>query len=118
MGAVLHLAAFFRSPDEAQVRATNDEGTLALAQAAIQAGVQRFIFTSTSLVYSTKPGHLAQEDDTVQPTQAYPASKVAAERALLALNQNANLGLRILRLAFVYGEGDPHLEEGLAWFRN
>jgi hypothetical protein len=26
--------------------------------------------------------------------------------------------VRILRLAFVYGDGDPHLTEGLHWFRN
>jgi nucleoside-diphosphate-sugar epimerase len=28
------------------------------------------------------------------------------------------LGLRIVRLAFVYGEDDPHLQEGMRWFRN
>ncbi|CAN5417290.1 N/A [soil metagenome] len=116
--AIIHLAAFFRSPDEAQVHAVNDEGTLALAHAAIQAGVQRFVFTSTNLVYSYQPSHLACEEDIVQPSQAYPASKVAAERTLLELNKSTKLGLRILRLAFVYGEGDPHLAEGLAWFRN
>jgi nucleoside-diphosphate-sugar epimerase len=118
MDAIIHLAAFFRSPDEAQVRAVNDEGTVALARAAIQAGVPRFVFTSTNLVYGSTQGGPAHEDDAVQPVQAYPASKVAAEQALLALNQGTKLGLRILRLAFVYGEGDPHLAEGLTWFRN
>jgi nucleoside-diphosphate-sugar epimerase len=28
------------------------------------------------------------------------------------------LGLRIVRLAFVYGEGDPHLAESLRWARD
>jgi hypothetical protein len=26
--------------------------------------------------------------------------------------------MRIIRLAFVYGEGDPHLQEGVQWLRN
>ncbi len=36
----------------------------------------------------------------------------------MELFHTKRLGLRIVRLAFVYGEGDPHLQEGLQWFRN
>src|SRR2546421_562089 len=43
----------------------------------------------------------------------YPQSKAAAERALLDLHHDGGLGLRIVRLAFVYGDGDPHLAEWL-----
>lgn len=115
--AVVHLAAFFRSRDEAQVRAITADGTIALAQAAILAGVPRFVFASTNLVYGPGRGRPAREEDEPQPAQTYPISKVAAERALNDLHQTHGIGLRILRLAFVYGEGDPHLEEGLRWFR-
>jgi nucleoside-diphosphate-sugar epimerase len=118
VGAVVHLAAFFRSTDEAQVQAITADGTVALAQAAAQAGIDRFVFVSTNLVYGPGRGRPAREDDEPQPSQTYPISKVAAERALGEMNRQHGLGLRILRLAFVYGEGDPHLQEGLRWFRD
>jgi nucleoside-diphosphate-sugar epimerase len=115
--AVVHLAAFFRSADAAQVRAITADGTRALALATIQAGIRRFVFASTNLVYGHGRGRPAREDDEPQPVLPYPLSKVTAERALSDLHQAHGFGLRILRLAFVYGEGDPHLEEGLTWFR-
>jgi nucleoside-diphosphate-sugar epimerase len=37
-------------------------------------------------------------------------SKAAAERELLRLHRDEGLPVRIVRLAFVYGEGDPHLD--------
>src|SRR5512143_1006132 len=48
---VIHLAAFFRGATEEQARAANYDGTLALAQRALKAGVDQFIFVSTNLVY-------------------------------------------------------------------
>jgi nucleoside-diphosphate-sugar epimerase len=110
---IVHLAAFFRDASPAQAQAANVEGSLALAQAARQAGVSRFIYASTNLVYGPGRGRPAQEDDQPQPpsSSAYPMSKRLAEQALLALDLN----LCILRLAFVYGEGDPHLVEAVRW---
>jgi nucleoside-diphosphate-sugar epimerase len=112
--AVLHLAAFFRGATPEQALATNLEGTLNLARAALAAGVPRFVFVSTSLVYGPGRGRPAREDDALPPEagpRAYPASKIAAERSLGALHRERGLGLRTLRLAFVYGEVDPHLAE-------
>ena len=42
-------------------------------------------------------------------------SKLAAERFLLALD---GLDVRVLRLPFVYGDGDPHIAEGVALMRD
>jgi nucleoside-diphosphate-sugar epimerase len=111
--AIVHLAAFFRGASPAQTRAANVEGTLALAQAAQQAGVSRFVYASTNLVYGSGRGRPAREEDQPQPSpdSAYPQTKRLAEQALQALN----LDLCILRLAFVYGEGDPHLAEAARW---
>jgi len=107
--AVVHCAAFFRGATAEQAHATNDLGTRHLASAAAQsASVKRFIFTSTGLVYGSTGGRLASEDDACAPTVAYPVSKLAAERYLLALE---GLDVRVLRLPFVYGDGDPHIEE-------
>jgi nucleoside-diphosphate-sugar epimerase len=111
--AIVHLAAFFRGASPAQAQAANVEGTLALAHAAQQAGVSRFIYTSTNLVYGPSCGRPAREEDQPQPSpdSAYPQTKRLAEQALQALD----LDLCILRLAFVYGEGDPHLAEAARW---
>jgi nucleoside-diphosphate-sugar epimerase len=111
--AIIHLAAYFRGASPAQAQAANVEGSLALAQAARQAGISRFIYASTNLVYGPSRGRPARERDQPQPppSSAYPMTKRAAEQALLALDLN----LCILRLAFVYGEGDPHLAEAARW---
>ena len=108
--AVVHCAAFFRGATPEQAQAVNDLGTQHLASAARAASVKRFIFTSTGLVYGPTGDRLAQEDDPCAPTAAYPESKLAAERFLLALE---GLDVHVLRLPFVYGDGDPHIEEAV-----
>lgn len=115
---VVHLAAFFRGVDQERTRATNEEGALALATASLAAGVERFVFTSTNLVYGPGCGRPAREDDRLQPRSTYPQTKVAAEQALLELSRTQGLGVRILRLAFVYGENDPHVAEFLPRMRD
>jgi nucleoside-diphosphate-sugar epimerase len=109
--AVVHLAAFFRGATPAQAWDVNMAGTRHLAQAAIDAGVPRFIFISTNLVYGPGRGRPAIEDDMPRPQGGYPAGKAEAEQALGEMYQANGLGLRVLRLAFVYGDGDPHLAE-------
>ena len=111
---VVHCAAFFRGATAEQAQAVNDLGTQHLAHAARAAAVKRFIFTSTGLVYGPSGGRLAQEDDPCAPTAAYPQSKLAAERFLLALE---GLDVRVLRLPFVYGDGDPHIAEAIPMLR-
>lgn len=116
--AVVHLAAFFRGASPEDAYAVNLIGTVALAHAALEAGGTRFIYTSTNLVYGAGQDRRFCEADAPNPSSPYPESKASSERALLELHRSSGLGLRILRLAFVYGDGDPHLAEGLQWFRN
>lgn len=114
MDAVIHLAALFRTfTDNEGIVKTNHEGTVTLANAAIAAGVKRFIFASTGNVYSPGYGHPAKEDDVVNinDPRAYSSSKVAAEGELLALHKEKGFDVRILRLPFVYGDKDPHIAE-------
>lgn len=112
--AVVHCAAFFRGATPEQAHAVNDLGTRHLASAARDASVKRFIFISTGLVYGSNGGRLAAEDDPCAPTAAYPVSKLAAERFLFSLD---GLDVRVLRLPFVYGDGDPHIEEAVPMMR-
>ena len=113
--AVVHCAAFFRGATPEQAHAVNDVGTQHLAHAARAARVRRFVFTSTGLVYGSNGGRLAREDDPCAPTAAYPVSKLAAERFLLAVE---GLDVRVLRLPFVYGDGDAHIAEAIPMMRS
>ncbi|MEK4849077.1 NAD(P)-dependent oxidoreductase [Paenibacillus sp. FSL H7-0756] len=114
---VVHLAAQFRGVDEQTTRTANIDGAVALARAALDAAVPRFVFASTNHVYG--PGEYSRpsrEEDELRPAFAYPQSKAEAEAALLALHREQGLGLRIIRLPFVYGERDPHITEALPYF--
>lgn len=112
--AVVHCAAFFRGATPEQAHAVNDVGTQHLANAARAEAVKRFVFTSTGLVYGSTGGELVNEDSPCAPTEAYPVSKLAAERFLLSVE---GLDVRVLRLPFVYGDGDPHIEEVVPFMR-
>jgi nucleoside-diphosphate-sugar epimerase len=74
------------------VASVDADTTLRLGEAALEAGVQRFLFAGTTVVCG--PGG-----------EGEPAT--AVERALLGLHRDGGLGVRIVRLAAVYGEGDP-----------
>jgi len=114
--AVVHTAAQFRGGISEEVaRTVNLDATIALAKAALEAGVTRFVFTSTSNVYrGINVDRPCREDDILIPaTEIYPKTKIAAEEALLTLHREQGLDVRITRLAFVYGSGDPHIEEAL-----
>jgi nucleoside-diphosphate-sugar epimerase len=114
MDAVIHLAALFRTfTDNEGIIKTNHAGTVALANASMAAGVKRFIFASTGNVYGSGYRHPAKEDDVVNTNdpRAYSSSKIAAEQELISLHKNKGFDVRVLRLGFVYGDGDPHIEE-------
>ncbi|MFJ4850260.1 MULTISPECIES: NAD-dependent epimerase/dehydratase family protein [unclassified Streptomyces] len=117
--AVLHLAAVFRGDAGDGAWAVNREATLALARLAAGAGAARFVQAGTNLVYGPGRGRPSLEDDEPLPGGPlwgpYPESKAEAERGLLDLHRTAGLDVRIGRLAFVYGDGDPHLAESLRW---
>lgn len=114
MDAVIHLAALFRTfTDNEGIVKTNREGTIELANAAMAAGVKRFIFASTGNVYGSGYRRPAREDEQVNinDPRAYASSKIAAEQELISLQQNNGFDVRILRLGFVYGDKDPHIAE-------
>ncbi|WP_343315397.1 NAD(P)-dependent oxidoreductase [Brucella sp. BE17] len=107
VSAVIHLAAVFRTHDTDLIWKSNLEGTRNLIGAASQHAPQaRFIMASTGNVYDRNCTHPSREDDEVHPEQAYPASKIAAEKLL----RESELNWSIVRLPFVYGDGDGHLQ--------
>ncbi|MEV5173282.1 NAD(P)-dependent oxidoreductase [Streptomyces flaveolus] len=114
--AVVNIAASFRGVTDEEMRAVNRDAALELGRAALASGVRRFVQTSTILVYGAGRGRPHVEDDPTVPGgpmwMTYPESKREAEQGLLALD---GLDVRIGRLAFVYGEGDPHLPGITRW---
>ncbi|KOV63055.1 NAD-dependent epimerase/dehydratase family protein [Streptomyces sp. MMG1121] len=115
--AVVNVAASFRGVPDEEARAVNRDAAVALGRAALASGVRRFVQVSTGLVYGIGRGRPMTEDDESRPGGemwgAYPEAKAAAERELLALE--GGMEVRIGRLPFVYGEGDPHLADSLRW---
>ncbi|MGE0241923.1 MAG: NAD-dependent epimerase/dehydratase family protein [Parvibaculaceae bacterium] len=88
--AVIHLAGAIAAPDREGFFAVNSRGTEAIAKAAMDAAVPRFIHVSS----------LAAREPQLSD---YGASKRAAEEALLARKPK---GLLIVRPPVVYGPGD------------
>ncbi|MFI0720289.1 NAD-dependent epimerase/dehydratase family protein [Streptomyces sp. NPDC021224] len=117
--AVVNVAAAFRGVPDDECMAVCRDAAVALGEAAAAAGVTRFVQVSTNLVYGTGHGRPSVEDDVPVPGGrmwgAYPAAKKEAEDRLLALHRERGLDVRVARLAFVYGEGDPHLADSLRW---
>ncbi|MEV1019110.1 NAD(P)-dependent oxidoreductase [Streptomyces sp. NPDC050264] len=115
--AVVNVAAAFRGVPDEEARAVNRDAAVELGRAAVASGVRRFVQVSTGLVYGRGRGRPFVEDDATVPGGhlwgAYPESKGEAERALGALDGLDDL--RIGRLPFVYGDGDPHIADVMRW---
>jgi nucleoside-diphosphate-sugar epimerase len=111
MDAVIHCAGLAHIHDRAKAKVApftevNEVGTGNVARAAVSAGVRRLVHISSVSVYGgTASG--ANEDTPCNPEGAYATSKSAAERRAAQMVTEGNSTAVILRLATLYGEGDP-----------
>ena len=107
---VFHLAAESRlqpaikNPIEAVYK--NCVGTTTILQCAREAGVKRFVYSSTSSGYgfNPSPNVETQPDDCLNP---YSASKVAAEKFCKMYSDLYGLETIVLRYFNVFGERSP-----------
>jgi nucleoside-diphosphate-sugar epimerase len=87
--AVIHLAALSNDPignlNSDWTREINGDGTIRLARLAKQAGVPRFIFSSSCIMYGMSEALLVDENSPLAPQTEYARSKVEAEMALRQL---------------------------------
>jgi len=87
--AVVHLAALSNDPvgnlDEGWTREINYEGTVRLVELAKAAGVQRFLFSSSCIMYGMSEASVVNEESPLDPRTEYARSKALAERAVSGL---------------------------------
>jgi nucleoside-diphosphate-sugar epimerase len=104
--AVLCLAALSNDPlgdlNPAATYSVNLEGTLRLAQAAKDAGVGRFLFSSSCSLYGAAGSSAVAEDADLLPVTPYGESKIVAERELSKL-ADEDFSPVYLRNATAYG---------------
>ncbi len=104
--AVICLAALSNDPlgqlNPAATYSINYQGTLRLARAAKQAGVQRFLFASSCSLYGAAGSRAVAEDAAMRPVTPYGESKAAAERDLSLLADDT-FSPTYLRNATAYG---------------
>ena len=106
----LHLAALV---GESQVsldlkRATevNVTGTINVAKLALQQGVERFLFASTSHIYKPSSSAIGEEYEKV-PQNIYAQTKFEAENALLEIFKDDLDKLVIFRIFSILDFGTP-----------
>lgn len=110
---VIHLASRVHVMHEtasdplSEFRRVNVEGTLRLAQAAVEGGVRRFIFVSSIKVNgeTTEGRQPFTAHDAPAPQDPYGISKHEAEEALKQLAAQTSLEVVIVRPVLVYGPG-------------
>jgi len=108
---VIHVAGLAHqhratSRDAAEFFRTNSDGTQSVAQAAAKAGCKRMILVSSVAVYGggTTP---RTEAHPCSPQNDYARSKLEGERRAAEVATSSRLELVTLRMATIYGAGDP-----------
>jgi nucleoside-diphosphate-sugar epimerase len=104
--AIVHLAALSNDPlgnlNEAWTREINHTAAVRLAELAREAGVERFLFSSSCIMYGAAEAIEVNEDSPLDPRTAYARSKVEAERGIAAL-ATKEFSPVFLRNGTVYG---------------
>lgn len=109
---VFHLAALPSVPRSIEhpieSNSHNLDGTLQLLEAARDAGVERFLFASSSAIYGESPVAIKREDLPPAPLSPYALQKYAAERYAQLFHHLYGLNTVCLRYFNVFGPRQSH----------
>lgn len=113
--AIVHFAASVVVPDSVSdplgYYRNNTMNTCVLLDAAIEAGVKQFIFSSTAAVYGNAEHNPVREDSATLPISPYGTSKLMSEIMLHDSGKAHGLRFVVLRYFNVAG-ADPKLRTG------
>ncbi len=126
MEAVLHAATLHKPHVVTHSRQsfvdTNITGTLNLLEEAVLAGVQRFVFTSTTSAFGSaltpppgSPAAWVTEDVPPVPRNIYGVTKIAAEDLCELFHRKQGLPCLILRTSRFFPEEDDRHETRIAY---
>lgn len=114
-GGALHQPDIIRFPRQAFVDA-NVTGTLNLIEAAVAAGNDRFLFTSTTSLMVRDDMHAGAGDDgawwmdedfgPLEPRNIYGITKLAAEQAVKLVHRQHGINVAILRTGRIFPNDD------------
>jgi predicted dehydrogenase/nucleoside-diphosphate-sugar epimerase len=95
--------------------------TRVLAEGALDAGIERFIYTGTIASYASDSPHAVIDnrtpvDSASERRSHYPRSKAACEALLQTMQREKGLPLVILRPGIVIGPGSPPAHPGVGHF--
>jgi len=104
--AVVHLAALSNDPignlNSGWTEDINFQASVRLAKLAKSAGVERFLFSSSCIMYGVAKEAVATEESPVDPKTEYARSKVKSERAIAEIAGDG-FSPTFLRNGTVYG---------------
>jgi nucleoside-diphosphate-sugar epimerase len=105
---VYHIAASFRPENVSRKEMwdINVQGTKSLLDAAIKAGVQRFVHCSTVGVHGDIKNPPANEETPYGPGDHYQESKAEGERVVLKYMAESRLPIVVFRPGGIYGPRD------------
>jgi UDP-glucose 4-epimerase len=120
VGTVMHFAAHTIVPESVReplkYYGNNTAATRSLLAACMQAGVRRFVFSSSAAVYGMPEGGIAHEDTPPEPINPYGTSKLMSEWMLRDLAAASDFRYVALRYFNVAGS-DPQCRIGQATTR-
>jgi nucleoside-diphosphate-sugar epimerase len=116
---VHHTAAVVGDwPDPAHTRRVNVDGTRALLEASVAAGVRRFVHVSSLAVYGNRHHRGTDESAPYRRGDTYTDAKIESELVVQAFQEAGKIDTVRLRPGFVYGPGDrlliPRIREALS----
>lgn len=109
--AVMHIAAVYRTaghPDS-YYREVNVQGTRLLLEAAVAAGIRRFVHTSTVGVHGDVRNPPADEDAPIAPSDIYQETKAEADALAREFGRTHGIEVAIVRPGAIYGPGETRL---------